>query len=388
MHSAPRGQFDDDDATDPRGSWRDGADLDRPRASGWRAVFREGDNPLTWSLPLGRYFGIQVRLSLMFVLFAVAELLRAWSQGTLVAQSQMVATLFVLVLLHEFGHCFACRRVGGEADEILMWPLGGLASCRPPHHWKAALITTVGGPAVNVVLVPVLGGAILATGGSLESVVFNPFNYAPAWLGYATTWWKSWLWYAYFMNASLLAFNVLVAAFPLDGGRIVQELMWRRIGYRRSMAIATSIGLGASLALGVFGLVAQSFTLLGVAIFCGLTCFVERQRLRFIGATDPSGGEGWLPELESWRTGGGGGSGEGRGRGEGSHATSGGLRLVGGADDDAAQRAKARQQAEEDARESAEVDRILAKIAQSGLDSLTRTEQRFLRQATNKRRLQ
>src|SRR5947207_3103150 len=34
---------------------------------------------------------------------------------------------FGLVLLHEFGHVFACRSVGGTADRVLLWPLGGLA---------------------------------------------------------------------------------------------------------------------------------------------------------------------------------------------------------------------------------------------------------------------
>ncbi len=381
MPSVRRDDFDDDEAHAPRGddAWRAG-DFAAPRPRGWRAIFREGDNPLTWALPLGRYFGIEVRLGLLFVLFIVAEMLRAWSEGRVLAQAQMIVTLFVLVLLHEFGHCFACRRVGGTADEILMWPLGGLASCRPPHHWKAALITTIGGPLVNVALLPVLGGAILLSGGTLDAVVFNPFNYASAWAGYASTWWKGWLWYAYYMNAILLAFNIVVAAFPLDGGRIVQELMWRKIGYRRAMAIATSIGLGAALALGVFGLVAQSFTLMGVAIFCGVTCFVERQRLRFAGAGGESGGEGWLPELEAWKTGGAAAAATGRGgRGH--------LRLVRD-DDDSAAREAAKKKADEEARESAEVDRILAKIAASGLDSLSRSEQRFLRQATNKRRLQ
>jgi Zn-dependent protease len=35
--------------------------------------------------------------------------------------------LFGIVTLHEFGHAFACRSVGGRADAILLWPLGGIA---------------------------------------------------------------------------------------------------------------------------------------------------------------------------------------------------------------------------------------------------------------------
>lgn len=35
--------------------------------------------------------------------------------------------LLVSVLVHELGHCAAARSVGGHADSILLWPLGGLA---------------------------------------------------------------------------------------------------------------------------------------------------------------------------------------------------------------------------------------------------------------------
>ncbi len=44
----------------------------------------------------------------------------------------LAGLLFVSVLLHEFGHCFAARWVDGDATEIMIWPLGGLASsiCR------------------------------------------------------------------------------------------------------------------------------------------------------------------------------------------------------------------------------------------------------------------
>src|SRR5690606_8066625 len=109
-------------------------------------------NILSWSLPLYRLWGIQVRLHLLFIIFVAAELVRGASAGYFGHSAMAMLGLFGLVLLHEYGHSFACRRVGGDADEILLWPLGGLAYCAPPHNWKANLVTTLGGPAVNVVL--------------------------------------------------------------------------------------------------------------------------------------------------------------------------------------------------------------------------------------------
>src|SRR3989454_1411411 len=66
-------------------------------------------------------------------------------------------SLFVIVLLHEFGHALACRQVGGKADQIVLWPLGGVAYVAPPPRPGATLWSIAAGPLVNVALVPVLG---------------------------------------------------------------------------------------------------------------------------------------------------------------------------------------------------------------------------------------
>ena len=58
--------------------------------------------------------------------------------------------LFGIILLHEFGHCFGARYVDGDAKEVLIWPLGGLAFVDVPHTPRALFIATAAGPAVNV----------------------------------------------------------------------------------------------------------------------------------------------------------------------------------------------------------------------------------------------
>src|SRR2546430_14926764 len=66
--------------------------------------------------------------------------------------------LFVIVLLHEFGHALACRQVGGTSDQIMLWPLGGVAYVNPPPRPGATLWSIAAGPLVNVALLPVLFG--------------------------------------------------------------------------------------------------------------------------------------------------------------------------------------------------------------------------------------
>jgi Zn-dependent protease len=347
--------------------------------SGFRRAFRRAFSAtglFGWSLPLFTLprsmpglGGIHVRVHILYILIVLNEyitvLLRTESAGLRYVTVMMV-TLFVLVLLHEFGHCLACRMVGGEADEILMWPLGGLAYCRPPSRWKAALVTTVGGPAVNVILVPLLAGALLLTGAGKSELLFNPLRPGAALgevysLGTAL---RFWLWSAYYMNLVLLLFNLVVPMYPMDGARIVQELLWGRLGYRRSMMIATTVGLVAAVALALFGLFNSEMRLVALALFGGLTCYNERQRALMTEESpewmyDTEKGFGAFddkPGKPSWAE-----------RRAAKAATK--------------ERAKAEQS-------QAAVDAILDKIRDQGLASLTARERSILDEASRKRRSQ
>jgi len=337
-------------------------------------------NFLDWSLPLFRVpawvpglRGIAVRVHLLYIIIAVSELLSASKQGSigLPYAATMMGVLFALVLLHEFGHCLACRLVGGQADRVLMWPLGGLAMCSPPHRWKAALITTLGGPGVNAVLAPVFALALVAAGAEWSTVFFNPFHPQEALskvYQYGTHW-QAWLWAAHAMNLLLLAFNVLLPMYPMDGGRIVQEILWWRLGYKRSMVIAVNVGLAAAVVVGVFAMTSGQSRLIGIAIFGGLTCYAEKQRLAMMADDPPwafdtdKGNRGFdrddepsAPSKPSWF-----------------------------------QRRAAKAAAKHDAQTvaqtaalDAEVDRILAKIPGQGMGSLTAKERATLDKASRR----
>lgn len=325
---------------------------------------------LDQAFPIATIAGIRVRVHLAFVLFVVFDLTAAAFNGQFVYGLVQAVSLFVLVLLHEFGHCVACRWVGGTADNILMWPLGGLASCRPPHTWKAHLVTVLGGPGVNVLLVPVLGGAMLLLGMGTGSVLFNPLdpNGALRALGPLPLA-KVMLFWVYFVNLALLGFNVLLPMFPMDGGRIWQCILWSRLGWRRSMGIAIQVGIVCAVVVGVFGVTAKPpmVMLVLIALFAGLTCWQEQMRLRAIDAGSDFGEEGDSPVLvgsreesrDAWRT-------------------------VG--KDEEQRAAEARRRREAAAKEQEELDRILAKIAAQGMGSLTGRERSFLTKTTDRKR--
>jgi Zn-dependent protease len=166
--------------------------------------------------------------------------------------------LFGLVLLHEFGHSLACRQVGGRADRIVLWPLGGVAYVAPPQRPGPTLWSIAAGPLVNVVLVPVfyLLVKLMGAGGLAEG--------APNAVRLAQTLWV--------INIALLAFNLL-PIYPLDGGQILRSLLWFVIGRAWSLVVATVIGLIGVAGLLVLALWARSIWLGILAVFVLLNCW-------------------------------------------------------------------------------------------------------------------
>src|SRR6201987_2686093 len=109
------------------------------------------------SIRLFRFSGINVFLHWSWFLVAVYEIQsRAGRYSSVTWNVLEYLGLFLIVLLHEFGHAFACRQVGGRADRIVLWPLGGVAYVDPPPRPGATLWSIAAGPLVNVTLFPIL----------------------------------------------------------------------------------------------------------------------------------------------------------------------------------------------------------------------------------------
>jgi Zn-dependent protease len=168
----------------------------------------------------------------------------AWSISTMRGryQSPIFAVyeylaLFALVLMHEFGHALACRQVGGHAERIVLWPLGGIAFVSPPPRAGAMLWSIAAGPLVNLVMVPVLEVLFLV---ARQSALMYQMPDTLHLLNYIR-----------WINAALLVFNLL-PVYPLDGGQILRALLWFPLGQTQSLRIATFIGLLGGAALGLY----------------------------------------------------------------------------------------------------------------------------------------
>src|SRR5690349_13235060 len=109
------------------------------------------------SFKILRMAGIDVFLHWSWFFVAVFEINSRSGRYSSIAWNVLeYLALFLIVTAHEFGHALACRQVGGKADRIVLWPLGGVAYVAPPPRPGATLWSIAAGPLVNVALIPVL----------------------------------------------------------------------------------------------------------------------------------------------------------------------------------------------------------------------------------------
>jgi Zn-dependent protease len=196
------------------------------------------------TIRLFKFSGIQVYLHFSWFIVAAYQLTGRLHnyQAPAFALFEYIA-LFAIVLLHEFGHALACRQTGGSADQIVLWPLGGIAFVNPPRRPGAVFWSIAAGPLVNVALAPIFEALLIfATRAG--------WNYdAPDTYQLLRT--------IRFINYGLLIFNML-PVYPLDGGQILRALLWFPLGEIRSLQIASVVGLIGGAALAAFALYAWS----------------------------------------------------------------------------------------------------------------------------------
>jgi stage IV sporulation protein FB len=253
-------------------------------------------DPVSWSLPLGRLFGINIRVHVLFPLVAVALILRAGftkdaPPGVWLDATMLVILLFVIVLLHEFGHCFGARWMDGDAQNILIWPLGGLAFVEVPRTARANFVATAAGPFVNLLICVFVG---LAFCSMTDFKVQPPWNPLPVsdwgWSPYRDRAGElllyDWSWHpvpetrmavillarTFWLSLVLFVLNVFLPAFPLDGGRMFQCALWPRLGFQTSLQWALFAGLITGIIVAIGSLALNEVMLFFLAIFVFWCC--------------------------------------------------------------------------------------------------------------------
>ena len=208
------------------------------------------------SIHLFRIAGIDVYLHWWWFLAAVYEIQsRSGRYSSITWNILEYLALFLIVLLHEFGHALACRQVGGIANRIVLWPLGGVAYVDPPPRPGATLWSIAAGPLVNVALAPLLAALYFATRTANVSSDVHSLIYTVLWI-----------------DVGLLVFNIL-PVYPLDGGQILRSLLWFVLGRARSLMAATILGMLGVVAFVARALYERDIWLGLIAFYMGMNCW-------------------------------------------------------------------------------------------------------------------
>jgi stage IV sporulation protein FB len=196
-----------------------------------------------WSVSLGRWFGIQVRLHIFFLVFAgLAIAFSTLPDLDLLGDGLLtLAVVLVSVVLHEAAHAMAALRVGGKVDSIVLGPVGGLVSPRVPDEPEVQLAVAMAGPITHLMLVVAAAIALAIAGHSNILGLMHPLDPSSGDLVEGNPWFvlgKLTLW----LNWVLMLLNLL-PAYPFDGGPILRSMLWPAVGRRTARIITGRAGM-------------------------------------------------------------------------------------------------------------------------------------------------
>jgi len=321
---------------------------------------------MNWTFPLFRIFGIKVRMHWAMAIFILFYLIHGLDAGGAYGLGVMSATMTILlisILFHELGHCWMAIRLGGSAEDILLWPLGGLStvshSNSPGVEMKVAGI----GPISSFVLSAACYAALYLTGAGWHWRLLFPFdNWGMDYPSLA----RIFLLHAARLNLYLGLFNLLVPAYPLDGGRVLFAFLTVRVGRQRAAAICAYLAMPIGILMAAWGFAKSEFTL----GFIGIWVFIQAWQLHQLvktGNLDMHPGFGGGAEFEympdrpkrkgwfaRWR-------------------------------ENRARKATARE-SERVVEERQKVDAILEKVSREGIGSLSPSEKKILDDASRRGR--
>lgn len=226
------------------------------------------------SLKLGTFSGIGVFVHWTFMLLIVYIAWMYWPQGPvgIAIATGFLLSIFLCVVLHEFGHALAARRYGIGTRDITLLPIGGVARLeRMPEEPGQELIVALAGPAVNVVIAIFLFFGLYVTG-NLPTSLAIPED--PSLPGLIRAWGFPFM--LLYVNLFLVVFNML-PAFPMDGGRVLRSLLGYRMDYASATRVAGGVGQVMAVLFVFGGLVTGNIFLIVIALFVFLGAQGEMQ---------------------------------------------------------------------------------------------------------------
>jgi Zn-dependent protease/CBS domain-containing protein len=221
----------------------------------------------SWSISVGRVFGVDIRIHLTFLILPVfiywTDYATRQQNANGARDLALVGIILACVAAHEFGHMLAARRFGLIPKAVILLPLTGVAlydesrvEKQPPAvMWKREVRIALIGPLVNLALAS-LAAAVITAANSRIDLWKWPFLSGQS-LARSIVW----------ANLYLAVLNLL-PAYPLDGGRLVRVFFARTLDMSAATRRAVAISTAMSMVLIFAGIFSDSWlTMVGVIIF-------------------------------------------------------------------------------------------------------------------------
>jgi Zn-dependent protease len=175
-----------------------------------------------WSFPLGRWFGVHIRVHMLFVLLLVICVVSTNIPGLPLWRGLMLcAAIFLGVSIREIARLITASYFGVQMRSILLLPIGGLVSYANPDSAdraqspRAQTIIAIAGPAANLLFAGIFL-ALIVGASPLVPIFARPWVTPVALM-------RSLVW----LNCGLFAVHLL-PAYPLDMGRLMRAYYLRR----------------------------------------------------------------------------------------------------------------------------------------------------------------
>jgi CBS domain-containing protein/Zn-dependent protease len=233
-----------------------------------------------WSFPLGRWFGVDIRIHAFFLLLTGPCMLSATSMNLDIWRGVVLwILLLAVVAVREIPRLVGSAYYGLQIRNILLLPTGGLYAFANPESTERAASPkiqtsmTMIGPVANILFGMIVAGLIAGTAPQV-SLIDLPLITAAHLM-------RSTVWLSVF-----LGFINIVPAYPLDGGRILLSVFKR--SKESAQASRAAAGVSQILAVLVFvaGIVLRTPWLMMAGFFIFIGAQLEDQGTLFQSVVD------------------------------------------------------------------------------------------------------
>jgi CBS domain-containing protein len=231
-----------------------------------------------WTIPMGRWAGVELRVHTFFLLLAVVCLVLSSSAGPL----RGIGLFFVLVaavIVRETARLVVAAWLDLRLRTVLILPIGGLFAYANPESQENAnqgvgqFALALAGPVANLLTAAACAAAFLGAGGDIR--LFQQPSISPDWLLRSTVW----------MQAGLGLLHIL-PAYPLDAGRLLRGSFAREHGLAPAGRAANGLGQLIALATMIAGMALHSPWIVLAGFFILIGAQIEDQGVFFQTVVD------------------------------------------------------------------------------------------------------